>query len=192
MDDIKHTANFLASSFFGTKLSLKYKLKNIHWAIIRYLCDCIDKNYKIRKKFEIKIYQSQISKFTFLSRKTINKEIKFLIKKRIIKLIKKNVYCLGKLLYACNLRLQKKEVSPRVTDVRSVTVGYISNSSNSTNKSFPLKTNNQNQKANLASVDNQSTSYQKKDIKRTKPPEEEWKEALKSVKQKSKINGKLK
>jgi hypothetical protein len=136
-----HTADFLASTFLGSNISLKkiYGLKTLHWAIIRYLCDSIDKNYNKKHKFETKIYQSQIAKFTILSRKTINKEIQHLIKKRIFKYVgtgltsRRNTLTIGKTLIACNCRLQDKEVLPTVTSVRSVTQGYISNSSNITN-----------------------------------------------------------
>ena len=136
MDDTKHTANFLASYFLTSKNCLKpiYNLKAIHIAIIRYVCDSIDKNYSKRKKFENKIYQSQIAKYCFLSRKTINKEIQFLIKKRLLAYTKKNTFTVGKVLITCNRRLQGKDVSPMVTGARSVTQGYISNSSNSSNK----------------------------------------------------------
>ena len=77
MDNNKHTANFLATSFIGTNISLKkiYGIKNCHWAIIRYICDSIDKNYAKKKKFQTKIYQSQIAKFCMLSRKTVNKKL---------------------------------------------------------------------------------------------------------------------
>ena len=130
----KHTANYLASSFFGSNLSLRYKLKTIHWAIIRYLCDCIDKNYKKTKKFEVTIYQSQIAKFIFSARETVNREIKVLVKKRILKPIKdkKNVYTLGKLLPACDIRSHPIEVCRNITPHRSVTLDHTSNSSNLT------------------------------------------------------------
>lgn len=163
MDDIKHTANYLASKFFGSKISLKtiYSLKTCHWAIIRYICDSIDKNYKKRKKFETKIYQSQIASFTYLNRKTVNIEIKHLIKKRLIKKTSKNTYTIGKVLYACNLRLHGKDVLPQVTTHRSVTSGNTSNSSNSSN-SRKCSSNIEKQKQ-FADVEGQTTSYKKVD-----------------------------
>lgn len=160
MDNTKHTANYLASRFFGSKISLKkiYNLKNCHWSIVRYICDSIDKNHKKTKKFETKLYQSQIAKFTFLSRKTINIEIQFLIKKRILQLNDNGAITIGKTLYACNLRLQDKEVLPNVTHLRSVTTGYISNSSNFTKKSNG-SSNHKTQESHVSSVEKQSTTF---------------------------------
>jgi len=138
MNDTKHSANFLASRFLTSKICLKkiYNLKSCHVSIIRYICDSIDFNFSKRKKFENKIYQSQIAKFTFLSRKTVNIELQHLAKKRIIKYISKNTFTVGQTLIACNLRLQSKEVLRIVTRARSVTSGYTSNSSNFTNKLY--------------------------------------------------------
>jgi hypothetical protein len=176
MDSTEHTANFLASYFLGSNISRKkiYGLKSCHWAIIRYICDSIDKNYRKRKKLETKLYQSQIAKFTYLSRKTVNVELQYLIKKRILRYISKNKLTIGKVLIACNVRLQRKEVLPQVTKDRYVTSGYTSNSSNLSNARFS-KFEDQKQKS-FTGVENQTTSY-KKDTYMKKPLSESSKKA---------------
>lgn len=138
-----HTANYLASVFLGSKRCLKkiYDLNTYQIAIIRYLCDCMDKNYKKYKKLEIKISQNQIAIYTFTSRQLVNRNIKYLVKKRILIKLKKNVYSVGKVLIKCNGALHPLDVSRSVTDLRCVTEHYISNSSNYTNsekKSFSV------------------------------------------------------
>ena len=90
---------------------------------------------------EIKISQNQIAIYTFTSRQLVNRNIKYLVKKRILIKLKKNVYSVGKVLIKCNGALHPLDVSRSVTDLRCVTERYISNSSNYTNsekKSFSV------------------------------------------------------
>ena len=73
----------------------------------------------------------------------------------------RNIITTGKTLHACNRRLQDKEVLPQVTRVRSVTQGYISNSSNLSNKeNYATHSKKQDQKQTqpMASATSQSTS----------------------------------
>jgi 3-polyprenyl-4-hydroxybenzoate decarboxylase len=161
MDNTKHTANFLVSNFLIHKICLKpiYGLKTIHIAILRYIADSIDVTYKKTKKFQTKLYQSQIAKFTFLTRRTINKEIQFLIKKRFIKVVDKNIYLIGKVLYAWERRSHPQEVRTTITKLRSEKYVHTSNSSNFTNKH------------GFASVEKQSTSFKNKQQKQKRAAE---------------------
>jgi hypothetical protein len=189
--DNQHKANFLASLFLSSNISLKekYGIKDHHIAIIRYLCDSIDRTHAKTKKFETKIYQSQIARFARCSRKTVNIELQHLLRIKIFKIAKKpdgtkkkNTYTLSTLLPACYLRLQKKEVSPLVTKARSVTQGYTSNSSNFTNKekqSLAFLNHTP-----VASVENQTTSY-KKDTLKVKPLSEDGIRAMEEAMRKA-------
>jgi len=136
------SANFLASLFLSSKRCLKpiYGFKSYHIAIIRYICDSIDKTYRKTGKLQTRLYQSQIATYTFLSRKTVNESIKHLLKKRIIRLVDKSVISIGKVLLTCNPQLHGIDVSPTVTRHRYVTHGYTSNSSNITNRGEKLST----------------------------------------------------
>ena len=167
MDNTQHTANYLSSRFLCSKISIekKYAITCTNYAIIRYMCDSIDINNAKHKKYETKLYQSQIAKFTHLTRKTVNKALQHLFKIKLFKKVKspngklkKNTYTLGRLLPACNRRLQEKEVSPKVTDVRSVTLGYTSNSSYITNNSKRHPFKHQKQKP-AAGVETQTTAH---------------------------------
>lgn len=186
MDNIKHTANFLASFFLLSKRSLKkiYNLNPTCIAILRYICDSIDLNYKSKKKFHTKLYQSQIEKFCHCSQRTVRDHIHHLVKKRLIKYNdKKCLFEVGQILLSPANSAGVKEGGKFCREVRRGQNLPVSNVSNFPNKNFPLKTNNQ--KPNLASVNNQSTTFKKQPEKRSKPPKE-WKDSLKSIKQKAK------
>lgn len=141
-NDNKHTANFLVSLFLSSKRSLKkiYGLRNSHITILRYICDSIDLNYKKRKKFETKLYQSQIGTFSRNSLRTVNSHIGYLIRKKFIICIdeKKRLYTIGKVLTTYATIAYTLEVRKNRHEERSTQPLRISNSSNFTNKQKPL------------------------------------------------------
>jgi len=163
----KDDANFMAATFLGSKRSLKkvYGLKCHHLAILRYICDSIDKSKKKSKKLETRLYLSQIVKFTHASRSTVIRSIQHLIKKRLLKLSTKSTYTVGIILHMSVTVTLTKEVCHRDTYQRSVSQGHLSNFTNITKggKSYPQVQNSSNRDpdnhAGLTSVEQQSTSY---------------------------------
>lgn len=113
---VKYTANYLASSFLLSRRSLKkiYKLTATSIAILRYVCDSIDLNFKKNKKFETKLHQSQIAKFVHSSRKTVNQHLLVLISKKLLKYDNENyILSCGQVLISCGQvlnRSQRQEV----------------------------------------------------------------------------------
>lgn len=143
------TANFHISYFIMSGRSKKkiYNLQSYHVAILRYLCDCMDINYNRTKKLEIKIYQNQIAINSFITRQLVNRSIQYLIKKRLLIKVKKNVYSIGKVLIMCNAPLQSIDVSRSVTEHRYVTEHYTSKASNSIKHAKELLNPKQKEKA---------------------------------------------
>ena len=141
-ENSKSSANFLASLFLSSKRCTKkiYALKSHHVAIIRYVCDSIDKTHKKTRKFQTRLYQSQIAKYTFISRETVNRSIKHLIKKRLLRIVDKNTLSIGKILHTCDPQSQTQDVCSTVTRPRSVILSHTSNSSNITNRRQKLST----------------------------------------------------
>lgn len=167
-NDNKHTASFLASIFLMSKHSLKklYSLNIGGIAILRYICDSIDLNFKKRKKFETKLYQAQIAKFCRCSLTFVKEQIKHLLKKRLLKYdAKKRSFKIGKVLSAWALRAYTKEVAATRLEVRSSRVAATSYSSNFTN-SKAGSTNHKKQiksteQSAISNVEKQSTSFDK-------------------------------
>lgn len=133
----KHTANFLVSHFLSSKRSLKkiYGLRISHISILRYICDSIDINYSKRKQFNTKLYQTQISKFSRNSERTVRDGLNHLIKKRLIAKVEQNKskYTVGIVLIKAATIAGRIDTGKNCIEDRYRQPLPISNSSNITN-----------------------------------------------------------
>jgi len=156
-NDSNHTANFLVSSFLISKRSLKkvydFNLGNI--AILRYLADSIDLNFKKRKCLKTKLHQSQIAKYCHCDPKTVRVHVEVLVRKKLIKYNPKlSTFTLGNVLKAWGKITATKDIgkiSPLDRCRENLPTSYSSNISN--------KTAYQNNEKQTADVATQSTSF---------------------------------
>ena len=156
-----HTANHIASTFILSKRHLKkiYQLNLARIGLLRYLCDSIDMISKSRKSLSTKLYQSQISQYCCCDLKTVRLNMKILIKKKLIKYDEeKHTYTLGKALLTWGETPYAVDVGRNSLSGRCGEKLPTSNSSNFTNTNS-RSTNFKKQKAPVASVDSQSTTY---------------------------------
>lgn len=98
-----HSAEHLVSEFLGSKRALKkiYGLNPTAVCLLRYIAFSIDKNAHKHARYCTRLFHAQIMRYNFMSRPTITKQIKFLVKKRFIRYNKKTqIFHLGKTILA--------------------------------------------------------------------------------------------
>lgn len=129
-----HSANHLASTFISSKRSLKkiYNLNPYTRIILRYICDCIDKNHRSKTYTSTKLYKSQIGRYCGIAcRKAVRRHIAHLISKKLITLDeKKHIYGLGKVLITWGFKPHQQDMGFSTPSSRWGVLNPISNSSN--------------------------------------------------------------
>lgn len=157
-----HTANFLVSSFLMSNRCLKpiYRLNSYATAILRYICDSMDIQFKKTRSLHTRLYHSQIAAHSFCSIDTVKRALNLLISKRLLSKVKdkKCTFTIGKILTIWGCQHYPLEVVLIAPFDRSRAISTTSNSSNITNKRTSSKTD---PKALIMSTDvtKQSTSY---------------------------------
>jgi hypothetical protein len=153
---VKHSAAFQCSFFLMSKKCLdpEYKINIYHALILRYICDCIDANFRKTKKSYAQISHSQIATYCFCSVDSVKRSIAALIKCKLLKYQgkqgKMGCFYTGHILTTWCSQHYPLDIVLTALPPRCSAHSTTSYSSNFTNKD--LSTNPQKQKASFAQL----------------------------------------